>query len=271
MSFDLKRFYEEVDRVYAEGHQKEVLGYLEGELAHAKEACDTTAFVAVGSELGGVLRARGELAAAEKLYLEVLSRMATSPNTDALSVAHVLINLGDVFVAADKRSCALMVFDAAEKIVGSPEAHPYELSAICNNRSTVYRQLGEYQKAKAEIARASDLLQKVPHSEGRLATNAVNLAQILIAEGNLEQAEVLLAPVLVAYESLSGGRDIHRPQALWTQAQLLRLRGRYQEARDACQAAYDLLEDKLGSSAQSAKLKAEVLELETLIAQQQGR
>lgn len=264
MAFDLNRFYAEVDRVYAEGHQSEVLGYLERELEAARIAGDATAFVAVGSELGGVLRARGELVAAEKLYLEVLSRMSAASTLDSMSVAHVLINLGDVYVAADKRKPALIVFDAAEKIVGTAAAHPYEVSAICNNRSTVYRQLGDYDRAKAEIARASELLQKVPHSEGRLATNAVNLAQILIAEGKLQEAQTVLTPALKAYEHLSGGRDIHRPQALWTQAQIYKLQGHYVEARDACKYALELLEDKLGASEQSDKLRAEVEQLEVL-------
>lgn len=237
-------FYSELDRVYGEPGS-DVAGFLREALRRSRLADDDALEAASASELGSVLRLRGELDEAEGLYGEVLDALDRL-GADACSRANALINLGDVYVAQGRGIAAVDAFDRAESLLGSAGEHPLELSAICNNRSSAYRSLGRLERARSELRRAGRLLEQVPGSEGRRATNAINLAQVLVDEGRLDEAEEVLSPALRAYRTLTGGRDVHRPHALATAARISYLRGRYAQAAVLLRQAADLLRDKIG-------------------------
>ena len=246
--FDLRTFYREVDRRYRESSGDGVLRFLEGELSRARASGDEDAIVAVASELGSVLRVRGELARAEALYLEAIRILDACPQAPALSRVNLRIHLGDVYVAWGRGTEAVCLFDEAEGLLPCAESHPYQLSAICNNRSSAWRLMGHLPEARRDLRRASALLERVADSEGERAVNGINLAQILLQEGRLEEADAEIAPVLVAYETLSGGRDIHRPNALAVAAQIAYLRGNYARSSALYSEAIHSLADKLGDS-----------------------
>lgn len=262
--FDLHAFYREVDRRYREGSGDGVLRFLEDQLDRARASGDEDALVAVASELGSVLRVRGELARAEALYLEAIRILDERPQAPALSRVNLRINLGDVYVAWGRGETAVRLFDEAEGMLPCAESHPYQLSAICNNRSSAWRQLGRLAEARRDLRRASALLARVEGSEGERAVNGINLAQILLQEGRLEEADAEIAPVLKAYETLSGGRDIHRPNALAVAAQVAYLRGNYTRASELYGEAIAALSDKLGDSATVEALRRQKARVDRL-------
>ncbi|MGN0076964.1 MAG: tetratricopeptide repeat protein [Parafannyhessea sp.] len=254
--------YRELDRLYGEPGA-DVEGFLREALRRARLAGDGSTCVAVANELGSVLRLRGDLSESEELYNEVLSELERLGAGDD-ERARALINLGDVYVAQGRHERAVESFDRAEALLGSGDDHPYEVSAICNNRSAALRGLGRFAEARRDLRRAGRLLESVPNSEGRRATNAINLAQVLIDEGRLDEAEEAIAPALEAYRTLSGGRDVHRPHALATAAKVAYLRGRYEEAEGLYRKAADVLRDKLGDSPNVRALEREAERMETL-------
>ena len=241
---DLSAFYSDLDRLYGEPGT-DVKGFLREALRRARLAGDRSAEASVSNELGSVLRLRGDLHESEELYVEVL-RMLDELSAEGAEVARALVNLGDVYVAQGRDVAAIDAFDRAEALLG--EGHPYEVSAICNNRSSAYRARGRFREARADLRRARRLLERVPNSEGRRATNAVNLAQVLTDEGRLEEAQEVIAGALETYETLGAGRDVHRPHALSTAARIAYLRGGYAAAAALYRKAAEVLRDKLGEA-----------------------
>ena len=259
---DLPGLYDELDRLYGEPGA-DVAGFLREALRRARLAGDGRTCVAVANELGSVLRLRGELAESEALYEEVLSGLRKLGAGDE-ERARALINLGDVYVAQGRHESAVEAFDRAEALLGSGEEHPYEVSAVCNNRSAALRGLGRFSAARRDLRRAARLLESVPNSEGRRATNAINLAQVLMDEGRLDEAEEAIAPALEAYRVLCGGRDVHRPHALATAAKIAYLRGRYAEAEGLYREAAVAMRDKLGDAPNVAALEREAKRMRAL-------
>lgn len=255
--FDIKAFYAEVDRRYAQGRGDEVLEFLMGALDRARSGADPGAFVAVASELGSVLRVRGDHARALGLYDEALTALGRWEGSSPESLGSLLINRGDVLVAAGRHREAIDAFDEAERVIEGSSRDPYRLSAVCNNRSAAYRELGRFDLARRDLGRAVKLLGDDPARRPMRAVTRTGLAQILVKEGRLERAEREIGIALAEYEELSGGRDIHRPNALATAGQIAYLRGSYRRAAELYRLAAELLEDKVGPSETVALLERE--------------
>lgn len=243
---ELGTFYSELDRLYGEPGA-DVEGFLREALRRARLVRDERAVASVANELGSVLRLRGELRESEGLYDEVL-RALEATGADERDVARALVNLGDVYVAQGRNAAAIEAFDRAERMLGDGDENRLELSAICNNRSSAYRGLGRFSDARADLRRAGRLLDGVPGTEGKRATNAINLAQVLTDEGRIEEAAEVIAKAFVTYETLGGGRDVHRPHALATAARIAYLRGDYVAAEAHYLKVAEVLREKLGDS-----------------------
>jgi tetratricopeptide (TPR) repeat protein len=263
---DVSSFYAQLDGLYREAGS-DVGGYLRDRLRLARSQKDELGVAAVANELGSVLRVRGELEESEDLYGEVLAILRRCGAQDE-QVATALLNLGDVYVAQGRYLVAVDAFDQAESLLGKGDV--YELSAVCNNRSSAYRGLGELARARQDLRRAARLLGGVPDSEGARAVNAINLAQILMDEGRLPEARDVIAPALVAYETLNAGRDIHRPNALATAGKISYLRGAYRASAELYEGAWKSLSQKLGESKMVVALRGEAQRIRRLADEVEG-
>ena len=259
---ELGTFYSELDRLYGEPGA-DVEGFLREALRRARLVRDGRGVASVANELGSVLRLRGELRESEELYDEVLHALEAT-GADESDVARALVNLGDVYVAQGRNAAAVEAFDRAERMLGDGDANPLELSAICNNRSSAYRGLGRFSDARTDLRRAGRLLDGVPGTEGKRATNAINLAQVLTDEGRIEEAAEVIAAALVMYETLGGGRDVHRPHALAPAARIAYLRGDYAAAEAHYLKAAEVLRDKLGDAPNADALERRAGEMHAL-------
>ena len=263
-AFDLKAFYARVDGLYRDGRGDEVYRYLADSLAAARHSGDPLAIVAVASELGGVERVRGRLRQAEDLYDEALLFHGLMPSPNEASLANLLINKGDVLVAQGRYAAAVDLFDRAEALLGDEGEAAYKRSAICNNRSAAYREMGEYGLARRDLRRAVSLLDAVEGAQDKRAVTLVSLAQILVKEGRLDDARREIDAALRAYETLSGGRDIHRPNAYACSGQIAYLMGDYRLAADQMRLAAEALQDKVGASPMVERLQEECRRMQRL-------
>ncbi len=263
-AFDLAEFYRGVDRCYRETTGDGILRYLRDAAHRVSSTGDASDLAAVASELGSVLRVRGELEWAATLYEAAVTALEKT-GAPALSRCNLAINLGDVYVAQGRPALAIEQFNRAESLLPQPESHPYELSAVFNNRAAAHRAAGNLVAARQDLRRASALLEQVPNSEGQRAVNAVNLTQILMSEGQLDAAKAEIDRALEAYRTLSGGRDIHRPHALATAAQIAYLTGQYAQASDYYGQAIEALEDKVGEAESACRLRAEKQKIDALL------
>ncbi|MDY2778043.1 MAG: tetratricopeptide repeat protein [Collinsella sp.] len=263
-AFDLKAFYAQVDGLYRDGHGDEVHRHLADSLVAARRSGDPLAIVAIASELGGVERVRGDLRQAEALYDEALLVHGRMPSPDAASSANLLINKGDVLVAQGRHAAAVNLFDRAEALLGDGAKTAFQRSAICNNRGAAYREMGEYALARRELRRAASLLDLADGADDKRAVILVSLAQILVKEGRLDEARREIDAALRLYETLSGGRDIHRPNAYACSGQIAYLEGDYRFAADQMHRAAEALRDKVGASPMVERLQEECRRMQRL-------
>ena len=140
----------------------------------------------------------------------------------------------------------------------------YQRSAICNNRSAAYREMGEYALARRDLRRAVSLLDLVDGAQDKRAVALVSLAQTLVKEGRLDEARREIDAALCAYETLSGGRDIHRPNAFACSGQIAYLMGDYRLAADQMHRAAEALRDKVGASPMVERLQEECRRMQRL-------
>lgn len=269
-AFDLKAFYARVDLLYRDGRGDDVHRYLDEALAAARRFGDPLAIAAVASELGGVERVRGNLLQAEALYDEALLAHGSMAAPNADSQANLLINKGDVLVAQGRYAAAVDLFDWAEALLGTGAQAAYQRSAICNNRAAAFREMGRYNAARRDLRQALSLLDQVEGKDDKRAVTRVSLAQILVKEGRLDDARREVDAALRAYETLSGGRDIHRPNAYACSAQVAYLQGDYRLAADHMDRAVKALQDKVGASPMVERLQRERRRMQRLAKETMG-
>ena len=270
-TFDLHAFYDRVDGLYRDGRGDDVHRYLADALVAARRGGDDLAIAAVASELGGVERVRGNLAMAEGLYDEALRAHGRNRASQPGSPVNLLVNKGDVLVAQGRYAGAVELFDRAESLAGEGADTAYQRSAICNNRAAALRELGDFARARRDLRRAIALLDEVGCKEDKRAVTQVSLAQILVKEGRLPEARRVVDAALDAFETLSGGRDIHRPNAYACSASVAYLMGDYARAADHMARAAALLRDKVGASPMVERLEGEGRRMRRLAHGEGGR
>ena len=108
--------------------------------------------------------------------------------------------------------------------------------------------MGEYALARRDLRRAVSLLDLVDGAQDKRAVAQVSLAQTLVKEGRLDEARREIDAALRAYETISHGRDIHRPNAFACSGQIAYLMGDYRLAADHMRRAAESLRDKVGAS-----------------------
>ncbi len=103
-------------------------------------------------------------------------------------------------------------------------------------------------------------------AQGRYAAAValVSLAQTLVKEGRLDEARREIDAALRAYETLSGGRDIHRPNAFACSGQIAYLMGDYRLAADQLHRAAEALRDKVGASPMVERLQEDCRRMQRL-------
>lgn len=250
--FDVDQFFKALDERYRHATGEQLVEFLRSELDRARLTGGKQAVAAVANELGSVLRVRGEFEESERMFREVCD--LADENGAVLARCNARINLGSVYVAWDKFEKAIEYLDAAEELL--PEGHPYEMSAICNNRSTALRMLKRFSEARQDLRRATELLEQVSGTEGERAVNGINIAQTYLSEGKVDEAAREMGPVLEAYKTLTGGRDIHKPHALATAADIACMQGDYAKGAQLYGEAADAMADKLGDAPVIERLRA---------------
>ncbi|MCC6102455.1 MAG: tetratricopeptide repeat protein [Olegusella sp.] len=257
---DVSNFYTQLDHLYdTEG--ADVAGYLQNHLRLARSQRDEIGIATIANELGSVLRIRGELNESEALYHETLSILKNHNATDK-QISIILINLGDVYVAMGRFQLAVNTFNQAETLLADDDK--YERSAVYNNRSSAYRGLGDFFEARKNLQKAEELLENIPNAREELAVNTINLAQILMDQGRLQEANNIVTKALLIYKTLNNGNDIHRPNALATAGKINYLMGNYKVAACFYERAANSLFKKLGESKTVESLRQEAKRIKQL-------
>lgn len=229
MAYDLKAFYDELDRLFGSGDAQALERFMQDAEREAQRQEDGAALIGIRNELGGLYRAAGRIDEAHLLYDQVLTALRTFGLEDSAHYATAQINLGDVYLAEHEHEKALMAFLEAQRILTSLGlGEDYRMAALQNNISVAYAANKEFERAAQALTRALAIIGDDEHLAAERATTQVNLAQLKIRTGDFLDAQSLLQEALATYESLGG--DIHEGQAWQAMAQVAYFQGGYHAA-----------------------------------------
>lgn len=207
---------------------------------------DKAASLSVGNELLGFYRSFGRVEEAEKLCSELLALLDDMGLSSELSGATTLLNVGTCFKVLGRLGESEKCYDSALRIYQS-ELQPDDMliAALHNNRGLLYRDMGEYGKAKDEFLMA-DRIACARGSGLESATTRVNLASLLSKAGDLEEAEKYVSDAIDFFESPEGKGDYHSLAAYAAKAELAWRKGNAEEAAAGYRFAASLAE-KIGA------------------------
>lgn len=161
--------------------------------------------------------------------------------------ATMLINEGDVFVNTGEDEKALALFQEAKKILEECGlGGSYQMAALCNNISMIYRRTGRLEEAEHALDTAFRIIRGLDDCIGELGTTYVNLGELQVKQNKLRMAEESFREAIRIYEEQLNGADVHYSMACAGLAQVYYILKDYPQAETYYQKALTLIDRDFG-------------------------
>jgi tetratricopeptide (TPR) repeat protein len=207
------------------------------------------------NNLGGVLKALGDLHGAQAHYQRALAIWEKQLGPEHPQVAIGVNNLGMVLQALGDLDGARQAFERVLGILEKtlPPEHPY-VAATTNNLGGVLQALGDLDGARAHYQRALAIDEAAfgPHHPN-VAIRVNNLGSVLKALGDLDGARAHYQRALAIDEAALGPHHPEVATDLWNLGTVLQKQGEIQNAREAYQRALATFERFLGPDHQRTR------------------
>lgn len=195
-----------------------------------------------------VYMAYGEYTKAQPLAEKALALAKTKESSDS-ELAMCLIDLATLYTYQGKLGQAEEMckkgLQLQKKILYKKHPHlAYTLRIL----SSIYYEQGEYSKARFVLDDAVAIMLDNPIADDEaMAPFSVDMARILVAQGNLEQAEICYQKALLAIDACYGPNHLYTANVLAGMAKLYTLQKRYTEAEELINRAIEVQEKIYGS------------------------
>lgn len=238
---DTCHFFETLDQLFAEKRMDEAETYMQAQLDQAKAKGDHSAIITLCSELGGYYRVTSRYDAAKALYETALRELhfLQAENTEACGTT--LINYATTCTMSGDLQKALALYaEAAEIFRGEAYAADYRLATLYNNISMLYQQTGQYAQAQAHLDHALRILRQLQDSDQEIAITYTNLANLYLAQNQIDAAQEAANLSLTLFDRLTGDRDVHYAAALCALGEVAERQGAPKKAAVLFQRAMEL-------------------------------
>lgn len=222
---------------------------------HFEQAGDTGLTALAIGNLADVLFLRGNLAGAAKMYGQSLQIQSSLEHG---SPGYILYRLADLELAQGRLLDAHHhAQQAIEELRPNQGGYQYLTGAMII-LGEVLENEGDLQGARREFEETLSIRQKLGEAD-LIAETQVELADLSLDEGHLDQAEPLLRPAIAQFEKEKGDPDA--ASAYTVLARALLMQGKTEEARKAIQRAVELTsassdpELKLSTAIQRARVE----------------
>ena len=245
---DYNDFFQRLDGLLDEKKMDEAEQFLIDNMKMALEREDTQALLAVLAELVGLYRVTGRHEESTMLADRAMA-IAQGAGLSGQNYATIVLNAATAYRAAGnyKRAKELYEQTAGElKASGCKDAYRY--ASLYNNISLLYSETGDYERAKAELFKALEIIRKLPDCEVEEATTYVNLSLLYIRNGEYTDAENNLMKAFAIFERDKGRKykDAHYGAALSAYGDLNLKKGGYAKAVEAYEEALSELARSYG-------------------------
>ena len=193
------------------------------------------------------------LAATIVYYTSRLAKERDIAIKEATRSTEITNLLTDVFTAADPNISsgdtltAIQLLDQGlEKLEGNLKNQPELLASILVQISTIYLNLGQYEKGDSLAHVAMSIHEELFNPpEKNLAGNLVLLGQVMMSNGDLDSAETFILAAIDQYKQLNMNNGFEMADALIELSDVLYLKGQYLETDSVYQIVYAIHKEKL--------------------------
>jgi tetratricopeptide (TPR) repeat protein len=194
-----------------------------------------------------VYMAYGEYAKAQPLAEKALTLARTKETPDS-ELAMCFIDLATLYTYQGK------LIDAEEMCKSGLELqkrtlyknHPY-LAYTSRTLSSIYYEQGEYSKAKSALDESVVIMLDIHSADDKaMAPFYVDMAKVLVAQNNLEQAESYYQKAMLLINTSYGPNHLYTANVLADIAKLYTLQGKYAEAEELINRAIAVQEKTYG-------------------------
>lgn len=240
MSFDLNKFYTELDNCFAMRDNNLVESFLRNSLDEAKMSDPVNAeprseanmaFVVVSNELASFLRGLSRFEESLATYDAAKEELRAHGMEDSKDYATVILNEAGCWRYMQEPQKALALFlQAADILSKAASSEAGVLAGLFNNISLTYLDLKEPEKALAFLNRALDICERTPSMTQELGITWNNLANAYYALNDKEEAFNASNQATRILAAIFDGQDAHYPAALNTRGILYFREGDYVQA-----------------------------------------
>lgn len=209
----------------AEPLYREAARLYEGILGHEHQYVSS-----IENNLGRLLLERGELTEAEPLLSSALATDRKFHDAGHDDLVYTLNNLALVRLGLGRADIALPLFEEARDIA-EQQQNLVMRGEVWANLADVYWRVGRIADARTAIAASRGAFEAVHPDEQTYAANLASIeGAVLVAEGNLAEAERTLSSSYATIEERWGPRGLFTQLAATRVAELEKVRGRKETA-----------------------------------------
>lgn len=224
----VQKFYEELDRCYAQGDLRAVEQFLQH---YAQSGCDRRLELAACNELGSFYRGTSQYQKSVAAFARARTLTVEELGRDHIGYATILNNLAGTYRLMGEYDGAISLFRQAKELyeqLGEQNSFPY--ASVLNNLALAYQETGEYDRAAKHLEQALERMEKMPQLKQELAITHHNLTALYQKNGEREKAKAHLDRALELFEGCAEGENVHYAAALNSLAGFFYQDGDYAQA-----------------------------------------
>lgn len=252
----IKDILEKSDAMFAEGKQKEAVGFLEGKAALAKTQEDWKTELSIINELMGYYRSVSQFSKAWDYAFRAMQITEENVVGETAEGITTYLNVANIYRASGKAKEALSLYQQVEEIYCRQGVEKeYRGGALYNNMSVAYLELGKSEDAMKYCEKAIDVLKTIPEVWDECAASYSNLAGVLLrsATPDVAKADACMDEALKLFEGK--GDSVHYCGVLAMKAYIAFLKKDLQEALELYEKAMNETMKHYGRNADYERLE----------------
>ena len=254
---DIQSVLRQVDIFFGENRGKEAEKLMQESVLQAVQEGDDNSLLQLLNELIGYYRETGQAEVSFQMAAQAIAQAERMGLEDTVPFATTLLNAANAYRAGGRLQESLEAYRKVQEIYGKqlPEDHLFA-AGLQNNLSLLYQEMQEYDKAKACLLKALEIV-RAKEAFYEVGVTYANLASTCVQLGELEEAESYAVSSMETFQKI-GEVDRHYGAALAAMGACHYEKAEYEKAGDYYRQAMDLVEKGIGQTKDYYRLKEHV-------------
>lgn len=251
---DIKKVLAQVDALFEENRGKDAEKLMQDSIVQAVEEQDDNSLLELLNEILGYYRETSQKENVYRFAAQAIAQAERMGLKDTIPYATTLLNVANAYRACGNLQESAEYYSRVQEIYDRLlPADSMLVASLKNNRSLLYQEMGEYEKARENLADALAIVEKqdMPYE---LGVTYANLASTCMQLGRTEEAYSYAMKSVEVFRG-HGVADSHYGAALATLGACCYDGKRYREAYQYYSEAMHIVESSLGQNEAWHRLK----------------